>query len=166
MGIKNLIIITKMKNISPHITYAEAIKSQTAVKYAKENIPNEKQIETMCLVANKVFEPVRKHFGIPIAITSFFRSKQLNVLIGGSHNSQHCKGEAMDLDADVYGQINNSDIFLYIKNNLLFDQLIWEYGNDSQPDWVHVSYRKDNNRKQLLRSKKDGYNTVYERWIG
>lgn len=145
-----------MNQISKHITYSESIKSQQAIRLGIDNTPNSEQLEAMKLVAEKCFEPVREHFNIPIGISSFFRSEKLNSAIGGSKNSQHCKGEAIDIDADIYGKITNKQIFEYIKNNLLFDQLIWEYGNDENPDWVHVSYSKKGNRKQILKINKQG----------
>lgn len=154
------------ERISKHVTYAEATHSQTAIKYRKENIPDAEQLEAMRLTAEKVFEPLRLHFKVPIAITSFFRSKQVNTLVGGSVNSQHTKGEAMDINAAVLGKISNAEIFYFIKNNLLFDQLIWEFGDDKNPDWVHVSYKNVGNRRQILKSKQNEHNTKYELWIG
>jgi hypothetical protein len=154
------------ERISKHISYVEATHSQTAIKYRKENIPNEEQLTSMRLIAEKVFEPIRAHFKAPIAITSFFRSKQVNTLVGGSLNSQHTKGEAMDINAAVLGGVTNTEIFFFIKNNLLFDQLIWEFGDDKNPDWVHVSYKNIGNRRQILKSKQNGHNTKYELWIG
>jgi hypothetical protein len=155
-----------MEKISTHITYAEATHSQTAIKYRKENIPNTEQLTAMRLIAEKIFEPVREYFKKPIAITSFFRSEQVNTLVGGSINSQHTKGEAMDINAAVLGGTTNADIFLFIKNNLLFDQLIWEFGDNQNPDWVHVSYKNIGNRRQIMKSKRNGHNTKYELWIG
>lgn len=147
--------------ISQHISYAEATKSQQAVRFNIINKPNEEQLESMRNLANKVFEPIRRNFKKPIAITSFFRSPALNKVIGGSLTSQHCKGEAMDIDADVFGGVTNSEIFHFIKNNLDFDQLIWEFGNHKEPDWVHVSLRINTNRRQILRAEKRNGSTVY-----
>lgn len=140
-----------MGKISKHITYKEATKSNTATKFGIENKPSKEQLKVMRKTAKKVFEPLREHFGNPIAVTSFFRSKKLNKKIGGSKTSQHLTGEAMDLDADVYNIITNRKIFNYIKDNLTFDQLIWEHGIKKEPAWVHVSYDyNDNNRNQIL----------------
>jgi len=153
--------------ISDHISLHEATKSDIAIKNGIDNIPTESILERMRMVATKVFEPVRAHFGKAIGITSFFRSVALNKIIGNSSStSQHCTGEAMDLDGDLYGLINNSSIFNYIKDNLEFDQLIWEFGTEEEPDWVHVSFRQDYNRKQVLKStrhKKTG-KTVYSQY--
>ena len=139
-----------MNNISEHITYNEAIKSRTAKKYGLSNIPDEDQVAKMKLIAEAIFEPLRKHFGTPIYVSSFFRSRAVNKKIGGSYTSMHCKGEAIDLDAQVFGGITNKDIFDYILNNLEFDQLISEYpDNTGEPEWVHVSYHKDKDTKQV-----------------
>lgn len=134
--------------ISEHITYSEAIKSQAAVRLGIENEPSEDELKAMKSVAEKVFEPLRKALNCPIYISSFYRSVRLNKWIGGAANSQHCKGEAMDLDVEGL----NSKIFYWIEGNLDFDQLIWEFGNTSEPDWVHVSYKEGHNRKEVLRA--------------
>ena len=141
--------------ISDNISYTEATKSRTAIKYNINNKPSNDILEKMKIAANKIFEPLREHFGVPIAVTSFYRSKGLNKKIGGSTTSQHCKGEALDIDADVLGLITNKQIFDYIKNNLEFDQLIWEYGTNKEPDWVHVSYSEGRNRCKILKTYKE-----------
>ena len=148
-------------NISLHCSYKEGIKSATAIKYGLENTPNERQLANMKLVAEKCFEPVRAYFGKPIAITSFFRSHELNKRIGGSGSSQHCEGKAMDIDADVFGGMTNKEIFDFILENLEFDQLIWEFGNSDCPAWVHVSYNEGNNRKQVVRAIIENGRTKY-----
>jgi zinc D-Ala-D-Ala carboxypeptidase len=141
--------------ISDHITYAEAIHSQTAKRKGIDNTPNPNQIEAMKLLAEKVFEPLRKWVGGPIKVNSFFRSPDLNTAIGGSKTSQHCKGQAIDID-DVYGYKTNSEMYHWIKENLSFDQMIWEFGTDTQPNWVHVSYvSEENNRNRCLKAYKD-----------
>ena len=141
--------------ISDHITYAEAIQSQTAKRKGIDNTPNPNQIEAMKLLAEKVFEPLREWVGGPIKVNSFFRSPELNTKIGGSKTSQHCKGQAIDID-DVYGYKTNSEMYHWIKENLSFDQMIWEFGTDTQPNWVHVSYvSEENNRNRCLKAYKD-----------
>ena len=125
--------------ISKHISYKEGVYSITAIRKGIDNEPNEEQLSNMKLVAEKIFEPVRTHFKVPIKVNSFFRSPDLNKAIGGSTKSQHCKGQAIDID-DTYGKIKNSDIYWWIKDNLDFDQMIWEFGNNDNPDWVHISY--------------------------
>jgi hypothetical protein len=143
--------------ISDHITYAEAIHSQTAKRKGIDNTPNPTQIEAMKVIAEKVFEPLRKWTGGPIKVNSFFRSPELNTAIGGSKTSQHCKGQAIDID-DVYGKRSNAEMFNYIRDNLEFDQMIWEFGDNKNPNWVHVSYINpgENRNKCLVAYKEDG----------
>lgn len=143
-------------NISQHITIEEATKSQEAVRKGIRNVPTQTQLASMRLVADKCFEPLRNHFRVPIGISSFFRSEPLNIAIGGSKNSQHCLGMAIDIDGDIFGRVSNSEIFQWLKDNVEFDQLIWEFGNDENPAWVHISYNPKGNRKQILRLTKRG----------
>lgn len=150
-----------MENISKNISYRQATHSQMAISIGYNNTPDPQQLATMKHTAEKIFEPI-KH-AIPAAIiSSFFRTPQVNVLIGGSKTSQHCKGEAIDIDS--HDNTTNAQIFNYIKNNLEFDQLIWEFGNNNNPDWVHVSLKKNGNRKQILKSTKIGKQTTYKQW--
>lgn len=147
--------------ISKHISYKEGVYSVTAIRKGIDNEPNEEQLSNMKLVAEKIFEPVRIHFKVPIKVNSFFRSPDLNKAIGGSTRSQHCKGQAIDID-DTYGKIKNSDIYWWIKENLDFDQMIWEFGNNDNPDWVHVSYvSPDKNRNRCLKAYRDDGKTKY-----
>tara|TARA_R100000541_G_C1887366_1_gene83145 strand:+ start:823 stop:1284 length:462 start_codon:yes stop_codon:yes gene_type:complete len=151
-----------MKAISDHITYAEAIHSNTAKRKGIDNTPNPTQIAAMITVAEMVFEPLRKWANGAIKVNSFFRSSSLNEAIGGVSSSQHCKGEAIDLD-DVYGNKSNAEMFMYIRENLNFDQLIWEFGTDMNPNWIHVSYvDKDQNRNRCLRAYKEDGKTKYK----
>lgn len=147
--------------VTEHVSYKEVIKSNTATRRGIENIPSGEQMENIKLLCENVFEPLREHVGGPIAINSLFRSPELNRAIGGSSTSQHCamNGAAMDID-DTYGIMSNADMFEFIKK-LDFDQLIWEYGDDENPDWVHVSYKKNGNRKQILKCSKVKGKTVY-----
>lgn len=148
------------KKISKHISYQEATHSNTATRRGIKNIPNDVELKAMKTLAERVFEPLRVHFNEPIKINSFFRSTALNKQIGGSKTSQHCTGEAIDLDA--LNGITNKQLYDYIKNNLEFDQLIWEFGTDKNPDWVHVSYTTTKtNRKQLLKAERKNGKSVY-----
>ena len=116
----------------------------------------------MSLVANKVFEPLREWVGGPIRVNSFFRCARLNSAIGGSERSQHCEGRAIDID-DVFGHKTNAEMFHYIKDNLSFDNLIWEFGGNDNPAWVHVSFVSDDqNRKQVLKAYKEQGTTIYK----
>ena len=133
-----------MENISKHISFTEATHSPTAVKLGINNNPDKAQLEAMQLVAEKCFEPLRTWYNKPIKINSFFRSDLLNRAVKGSLTSQHKKGEAIDLDAG--SKEENKKLFDWIKANLDFDQVINEYNYS----WVHVSYSKIKNRKQIL----------------
>ena len=147
-------------NISDHISLKEAIRSNTAKRLGIDNMPDNETLVTMQVTAQHVFEPLRQHFNEPIYISSFYRCKELNTAIGGSSKSQHCKGEAIDID-DVYSKVTNADFFNYIKDRLEFDQLIWEFGDDESPDWVHVSYSLGKNRMRILKAIKENGRTKY-----
>ena len=150
-----------MVRISKHISYKEATRSATALRLGIENVPNEYELQNMEMVAKKVFEPLREAVDAPIKINSFFRCEELNKAIGGSTKSQHCQGRAIDID-DVYGHVSNAFMYYYIKDNLDFDQLIWEFGTDHNPDWVHVSYvDADSNRKRCLKAYREDGKTKY-----
>lgn len=154
-----------MSNISKYLTLAEATKSNTARDLGIDNTPNELELKAMKNVATKVFDVVREFVGGPLYASSFFRSVKLNANINGaSKTSQHCKGEAIDIKCQKYGFGTNAEVFHFIKDNLEFDQLIWEYGTDTEPQWVHVSLKlSGTNRKQVLR-KKAG--EKYKPWVG
>ena len=139
--------------ISEHLDLSELIRSESAKRNGLSNMPTEEHIENLKLLAEKIFEPIREHFGIPIRISSGYRSKELNQKLNGSLSSQHSKGQAIDIDMDGT-DISNKQIFDFIKDNLPFDQLIYEFGNSNNPDWVHVSYNPDRNRGQVLRAFK------------
>ena len=148
--------------ISNHITYAEAIHSNTAKRRGIDNTPSQTQVEAMKLLAEKVFEPLREWVGGPIKVNSFFRSEALNEAIGGSGTSQHCKGQAIDID-DVYGRKSNAEMYNWIKDYLDFDQMIWEFGTDMQPNWIHVSYvSEEKNRNKCLKAYKEHSRTKYK----
>jgi len=150
--------------ISKHLTFEECTRSETADKKGiRNNNPNDDVVDNMKLLAEKVFEPIREHFKAPIYISSMYRGLVLNQAIGGALTSQHCSGQAMDIDMGDKGKPSNFEIFQYIKKNLEFDQLIYEFGTDKNPAWVHVSYSKTKNRKQILKARKNQLNkTVYE----
>ena len=148
--------------ISDHITYAEAIHSNAAKRSGIDNTPNEIQVLSMKLLADKIFEPLREWVGGPIKVNSFFRSITLNEAIGGVASSQHCKGQAIDID-DVYGRKTNADMYHWIQMNLDYDQMIWEFGTDVQPNWIHISYvSKEENRNKCLKAYKEDGKTKYK----
>ena len=128
------------------------LEELTITSVSGENNPSTVQIEALQRLAINVLQPLRDSFGQPIQINSGFRSEVVNKKVGGSPTSSHCKGEAADLSCS-----DNSAIFHIIRKQLIFDQLIWEAGDDKQPGWVHVSYRESNNRNQVLRMRNGKY---------
>ena len=151
-----------VNKISKNLSYKEATHSNTAIHKKIDNTPNNEQLTAMQLTSQAIFEPCRRFVGAPLHVSSFFRSEAVNKAIGGSATSQHFKGQAIDIDAQKYGNKSNVEIFNYIKENLSFDQLIWEFGNDFEPDWVHCSYvSEDENRQQILIAEKENGKTKY-----
>jgi hypothetical protein len=147
--------------LSKHLSLAEVTRSESAKRNGISNEPTAEHLENFKKLAENVFEPIREHFNAPIHISSGYRSAALNKKIGGSLTSQHCSGEAIDIDMDGTA-ITNAQVFNYIKDNLNFDQLIWEFGTTSNPDWVHVSYESTGKqRKQVLKAFKQAGKTSY-----
>ena len=147
--------------ISPHISEKEATKSVTAIRLGIDNTPNGNVIGNMRLLAHWIFEPLREWVGGPIKINSFFRGEPVNTAIGGSTRSQHMKGQAIDID-DTFGHKTNAEMYHYIKDNLDFDQMIWEFGDDKNPNWVHISWVSHRpNRKKLTIAKRINGKTKY-----
>ena len=147
--------------ISKHISYKEATHSNTALRRNLDNTPNDEQLKCMEEVAENLFEPLRKWGGGPIKVNSFFRGRPVNTAIGGARTSQHMKGQAIDID-DTFGYKTNAEMYHYIKDNLDFDQMIWEFGDDNNPNWVHISYVTHRpNRKKLTIAKKVNGKTKY-----
>ena len=148
--------------ISKHISYKEGVYSNTATRKGINNTPNNEQLDNMELLAEEVFEPLRTYVDGPIKINSFFRCPELNTAIGGSSSSQHCKGQAIDID-DTFGRMSNAEMYHWIKENLDFDQMIWEFGDDDNPDWVHISYVSEKkNRNRCLKAYKENKKTKYK----
>jgi hypothetical protein len=146
--------------LSEHFALAEFTRSESAKRHGVSNEPTPENLQNLINLCEKVLEPIRIKFG-PINISSGYRSKALNHYIGGSLNSQHCEAKAADIDQDGMGGASNTEIFNYIKDNLDFDQMIWEFGDNNKPDWVHVSYNGAKNRKQVLRALKVNGKTAY-----
>ena len=150
-----------MEKISKHISYKEGIKSNTAMRLNIGNSPEEYHLGNMNAVAINVFEPLREWVNGPIKINSFYRSVALNKAIGGSSRSQHCEGRAMDID-DTFRYKTNAEMYKYIKENLSFDQMIWEFGTDKNPDWVHISYvSEEQNRNRCLKATRVNGKAMY-----
>ena len=150
--------------LSEHLDLSEVIRSESAKRNGISNMPTEAHIVNFKLLAEKVFEPIRLNFRCPINLSSGYRSVELNRIIGGSLTSQHCTGEAIDIDMDgTPHAVTNKMVFNYIKDYLEFDQLIWEFGTDDNPDWVHVSYESTGKqRKQVLKAYKQNGKTNYK----
>lgn len=149
--------------LSDNLSLAEVTKSATAIRKGIANTPTATHLIALKEVSKNIFQPCREHFGKPLAVTSGYRSEALNEAINGSKRSQHSKGEALDLDADVFGGFSNAELFNYIKNHLNFDQLIWEFGNNNNPSWVHCSYKTQGNRNEVLIAVKTNGKTTYRR---
>jgi len=143
--------------LSEHLDLSEIIRSDSAKRNGISNMPTPDHIENFKILATKVFEPIREHFGVPIHISSGYRSVELNRLIKGSSSSEHCKGQAIDIDMDGT-TITNKQVFDYIKDNLTFDQLI----NEFNYAWVHVSYKANGKQRgEILEAYKEGKATKY-----
>ena len=150
-----------MIRLSEHLELAEVIRSESAKRRGISNMPTEEHIANLKKLAENVFEPIRANFRQPIRISSGYRSQSLNAAIGGATNSQHSTGEAIDIDMEGT-KITNKEIFNFIKEKLNFDQLIYEFGNNTEPDWVHVSFKSNGQqRKQVLRAIKENGKTKY-----
>ncbi len=147
--------------LSKNFTLSEMTKSQTAQRLGIENNPDELQIENMRELSEKILQPIRDEFG-PVRVTSGLRVPELNTALSGSKYSQHCKGEAADIDmcSNVCDK-KNAEVFAWIVSNLIWDQMIWEFGNDSCPDWIHISYSYGKNRREVLKAVKKKGKTSY-----
>jgi len=153
--------------ISKHLDLVEVTRSESAKRNGINNQPTPEHLENFKKLAENIFEPIRNYFGVPIHVSSGYRSKALNTAIGGSLTSQHCTGEAIDIDMDgSSSDVTNKMVFDYIKDNLNFDQLIFEFGTKDAPDWVHVSFESNGKqRKQILRATKKGSKTTYQPYV-
>jgi hypothetical protein len=150
--------------ISEHLDLSEVIRSETAKRHGITNMPTDEHIANFKLLAENVFEKIRSNFRCPIHISSGYRSKELNACTkGASATSQHSTGEAIDIDMDGSSNgVTNAMVFNYIKDKLEFDQLIWEFGTNENPDWVHVSYESTGKqRKQILKATRVDGNPHY-----
>jgi zinc D-Ala-D-Ala carboxypeptidase len=150
-----------MTALSKYATLDECSKSVTASRLGIDNNPPVEVRDNLREVCSKVFDACREFVGGPLGIASGYRSPKLNKAVGGSKTSQHMTGEALDIDCDVFKNGNNKDLFFFIKNNLKFDQMIAEFKNGSNPEWIHVSYSRLHNRGQILIATKKNGKTVY-----
>ena len=149
--------------LTKNLSLSECLVSQTAKRLHLSNEPTQEHLNNLKKIAINVFQPLREGLNTSIYVSSGYRSKALNEAIkGSSKTSQHMKGEALDLDADVYGGVTNKDIFLFIRDNLEFDQLIWEYGTKNNPNWVHVSFVEGKNRGKVMRCYGKSQYTLFD----
>ena len=147
--------------LTENFTLAELTKSETAEKNNIDNTPDAEQVECLKQLCENILQPLRDDFQKPLVISSGFRSKKLSLLVGSKTTSQHCKGQAIDVD-DTFGFKTNAEMFEWIRENLEFDQMIWEFGDDKNPDWIHVSYvGKISNRNKCLKAYKENGKTKY-----
>lgn len=137
-----------MTQLSAHFTLRELTRSNTAAKNGIRNTPSEKHINALKTLCNEVLEPVRAHFNAPVVISSGYRSAELNRFMGGAPNSQHTLGQAADIE--IPG-VPNVEIFDFIAQNLVFDQLIAELltKQNGADGWIHVSYAPKNRMETL-----------------
>jgi hypothetical protein len=154
-------------SLSRHLELDEVIKSASAIKLGVSNVPTAEHEENLRALAGAIFEPLRVNLGKPVYVSSGYRSEAVNKSLGAAaaRKSQHLTGEALDLDQDGRNTgLTNREVFLWIRDNLPFDQLIWEFGDKKEPRWVHVSYRATKRRGQVLRAVKQGTATIYQPW--
>jgi hypothetical protein len=149
-----------MVRLSQNFTIQEYIKSQTALRQGIDNTPTEEHMGNATALFRNVVQKVRDQFGVTV-INSGYRGEALNKAVGGSSKSQHCKGEAVDIECPG---TPNYDVAKWIEDNLDFDQLILEFYTPGVPDsgWVHVSYKSEGNRKSVLTAMKENGKTVYK----
>lgn len=149
--------------LSKNLSLAEVIRSDNAKRLGISNFPTAEHLENLKILAQQLFQPIRDHFGVPIYISSGYRSPELNKYTpGSSSTSQHPKGEAIDIDMDGSSDgVTNLDVFNYIKDNLVFDQLIAEFPINGHPAWVHVSFRLGNQRRRVMLSVRNGDDVDY-----
>ena len=151
--------------IGKYLTLEECCKSATALRLGIDNKPNQQQIIALHSLAVNIYDKCCEKFLVKIPVVSGFRSKGLNDAISGSsQSSQHMRGEAFDLDLDgTFNGVNNAQLFEYIHSHLSFDQLIWEFGTDTSPAWIHVSYKvSGKNRNNVFYSAKDNGKVHYK----
>ena len=147
-------------DLSKNFTLNELTKSQEALRYGIDNTPNKEHIENLKILCEKILQPLRDYYGLPVSISSGYRSVPLCVAIGSSPSSQHTRGEAADFE--IFS-IPNKDLADFIVSNLNYDQCILEFWNENEPNsgWVHCSYSANGNRKQYLKAQKIDGKIVY-----
>jgi hypothetical protein len=150
-----------MVALSKYATLDECSRSVTASRLGIDNNPPLEVRDNLREICSKVFDPCREFVGGPLAIASGYRCPKLNKAVGGSKTSEHMLGQALDIDCDTFGGKTNAELFYFIKENLDFNQLIWEFGTDKNPEWVHVSYSRLHNKKKVIKATKVKGKTIY-----
>ena len=147
-------------NLTTNFSLHELTKSEVALRLNIDNTPGEAEIDALRLLAEKVLQPVRDHYGVGVKVNSGYRSPQTNQAAGGSKTSDHCLGRAADIE--IPG-IPNAELAHWIMYNLEYTQLILEFYTPGIPDsgWVHVSYDPNNLKKQELTAMKVAGKTQY-----
>ena len=145
--------------LSKNFVLSEMTRSNTARRKGISNEPEKEHLANLQTLVTELIQPMRDAIG-PIRVTSGYRSPKLNRAIGGSSRSQHCKGQAIDID-DTFGHKTNAEMYHYIKDNLDFDQMVWEFGTeypDGNPNWVHISWvsHRPNRKQEVIAIKKNG----------
>jgi hypothetical protein len=147
-------------NLSKSFTLNELTKSQEATRLGIDNTPNEDHILNLKLLCENVLQPIRDYYGMPVSVSSGYRSAKLCEAIGSSSKSQHTKGQAADFE--IFG-VANKDLADFVVKNLDYDQCILEFWNENEPNsgWVHCSFNALGNRKQFLKAEKLNGRVVY-----
>lgn len=147
-------------NLTANFTLSELTKSETALRHGMDNTPGETEIANLKTLAERVLQPVREHYQKGVKVNSGYRAPEVNQKVGGSRTSDHCKGQAADIE--IPG-VPNADLAQWITENLEFTQVILEFYTQGVPDsgWVHVSYDPQNLKKQTLTAVKQNGKTVY-----
>ena len=147
-------------NLSKSFTLNELTKSQEATRLGIDNTPNEEQILNLKLLCDNILQPIRDYYGMPVSVSSGYRSAALCEAIGSSSSSQHTKGQAADFE--IFS-VPNRELAEFIVKNLNYDQCILEFWNENEPNsgWVHCSYNSSGNRKQFLQAQKLNGRVVY-----
>jgi hypothetical protein len=135
------------------------LEELTKTRFALDNTPSPKVVENLQLLCEKVLQPLRDAVG-PVNVTSGYRSKAVNEAVNGARNSDHLWGYAADLQSP---DGNHRKLYDWLKANAMFTQLIYEFGNDTQPQWVHVSYNPKELKREILRARNVGKRVTYSR---
>ena len=147
--------------LTENFSLSEMTKSETALRQGLDNTPGDEEIDNLRKLAENVLQPIREAYGRGVKVNSGFRHPDVNAAVGGSRTSDHCKGQAADIE--IPG-VANADLAQWISENLEFRQLILEFYTPGIPDsgWVHVSYVEGDNKKQVMTAMKENGKTVYK----